>query len=201
MVETTLTKPITMDDLLERLAIDKRVEVVNGMFKESDPMTAGYLHLHIVGNLSDALKPHIRKHNLGLFGSDGLTCVLHVDDDGVRTTRIPDTFFLKTENIPAGWNIAKPLPTAPDLAIEVVSPNEKPDDLQAKIDDYLIYGTSEVWVLYPTNKTLYRYRAEELSVVRIYREGETFQTEDLLSDLVINIDDLFRVELPHQSNG
>jgi Uma2 family endonuclease len=41
------------------------------------------------------------------------------------------------------------IPFAPDLAIEVVSPNDDAEELEKKIGEYLKYGTRMVWVFYP----------------------------------------------------
>jgi len=70
------------------------------------------------------------------------------------TVRAPDVSFVSRERIPADgvpegfWNIA------PDLAVEVISPSEQPDDVQDNVIDYLAVGTRIVWVIYPLTKTL-----------------------------------------------
>ena len=41
---------------------------------------------------------------------------------------------------------------APDLAIEIVSPNDTATEIQDKVQDYLNYGTRLIWVVYPRQK-------------------------------------------------
>ena len=47
-----------------------------------------------------------------------------------------------------------PIPGAPDLAIEVISPTERASESHDKVLAYLRNGTSEVWQLYPKSQTL-----------------------------------------------
>jgi len=194
MAEPVRIKGITLEDLMEKLVEDKRVEVVDGEFKESDPMTAGYLHLHIVGNIFRQIDPYIRRNRLGIFGGDGLTCVLHTSSEGVRTSRIPDLVYIHKDRIPKSWDIKKPFPGAPNLAVEVVSPNEKSEETQRKIDDYLTYGTDEVWVLYPETKVVHRYEAAQRDVIRILQEADTLQTP-LFPELELPIAAFFAIDL------
>ncbi len=61
----------------------------------------------------------------------------------------------------------------PDLAVEVVSPNDSAEDLEEKLDDYRTAGVPLIWVIYP-----------ELRKVKIFRQdgpaGE-LREDDVLS--------------------
>lgn len=184
---------ISEEELLRQLAIDKRVEVVDGKFVESDPMTAGFLHLHIIGNISDLFKPFAKKNKLGYFGSDGLTFYLHVTSAGIRTSRIPDSFFIKKENLPDKWDMSKPYDGAPDLAIEVASPGQSPDELHVRVNDYMRYGSSQVWILYPESKTVHQYTTAK--TIRIYDIEDTLQVDEFFPELVVNVGDFFKTDL------
>jgi Uma2 family endonuclease len=43
---------------------------------------------------------------------------------------------------------------APDLAVEVVSPNDRANDVQEKVGEYLAAGTRLVWVLWPRSRSV-----------------------------------------------
>ena len=45
-----------------------------------------------------------------------------------------------------------PLPSAPELCIEVVSPSNSTKELGEKTDAYLAAGAHEVWIVYPQSK-------------------------------------------------
>jgi Uma2 family endonuclease len=47
-----------------------------------------------------------------------------------------------------------PIPGAPDIAIEVISPSERAAVSYAKVRTYLRNGTSEVWQVYPDSRTV-----------------------------------------------
>jgi Uma2 family endonuclease len=194
MSNQTTTTPITLDDLLQRLAEDSRVEVVDGIFRESNPMTAGYLHLHIISNIYRLLLKPIESQKLGLIGPDGLTCVLHTTEEGIQTTQIPDVVYIARESIPSDWDREKPFPGAPTLAVEVLSPSERPQTIQSKIEDYLTHGTREVWVVYPENRKVYQYRQAERNLAYIYQSGQTFSPDALFPGVVLAVDDFFQVD-------
>ena len=60
----------------------------------------------------------------------------------------PDVCLLLPTNRSTGWDRI-PIPGAPDLAIEVISPSERTTESQAKVQAYLRDGVSEVWQIYP----------------------------------------------------
>ena len=76
---------------------------------------------------------------------------------GPDTVRRPDIcFFLKARL--AGVDIDQvPIPLAPDLVIEIVSRNDRADDLLLKVFQYLEAGTQAVWLMYPNTRLAYRY--------------------------------------------
>ncbi len=51
-----------------------------------------------------------------------------------------------------------PVPGAPDIAVEVISPTERAVDSQAKVQAYLRYGTQEVWQVFPRSRTVMIHR-------------------------------------------
>ena len=46
---------------------------------------------------------------------------------------------------------------APDLAVEVISPNDLAKDLDEKLEDYLRAGVKLIWVINPETRTLQVY--------------------------------------------
>ena len=75
---------------------------------------------------------------------------------GPDTVRAPDIAFIRTDRIPAK---ARGFVTGPpDLAIEVLSPDDSPGDVRAKVDEYLARGVALVVVIDPDQKTATTYR-------------------------------------------
>ncbi|MGA3074710.1 MAG: Uma2 family endonuclease [Bryobacteraceae bacterium] len=53
-----------------------------------------------------------------------------------------------------------PIPGAPDIAIEVISPSERASESHDKVLAYLRNGTTEVWQVYPKSRTVQIHRGE-----------------------------------------
>jgi Uma2 family endonuclease len=64
----------------------------------------------------------------------------------------PDAAFVRQERVGAAGRVAGYWVGPPDLAVEVVSPNDRPTDLAAKIATWLAYGTRMVLVIYPDER-------------------------------------------------
>ena len=52
---------------------------------------------------------------------------------------------------------------APELAIEAVSPGNDAAELEIKVNQYLTYGSQEVWVVYPRTRAVWIHRTGGLA--------------------------------------
>jgi Uma2 family endonuclease len=85
-----------------------------------------------------------------------------------------------------------PIPGAPDLAIEVISPSERTSERtsesRAKVDAYLRYGVAEVWQIYPDSRVLEIYKGEKgRSTVSV----DQHVTTDLLPGFSVTLSSFF----------
>ena len=76
-----------------------------------------------------------------------------------RQVRKPDASFIRIDRLPAGEEPEGHCPIAPDLAVEVVSPNDLYSEVEEKVDDYLAAGVRLVWVIDPPTRTAHVHRA------------------------------------------
>jgi Uma2 family endonuclease len=135
-----------------------------------------YFHNDIRDELNARLRAFVKGRKLGGVTSE--TDVLLAGD----TVRRPDVAFVSSERLRAMDLHKVPLPVAPDLVIEIVSENDRADDLLFKVRQYLTAGTSAVWLFYPKTRLAYRYVPERLEPeVRSADAGHTFDEPDLLS--------------------
>lgn len=192
-----VTKPITAtsyvtEEELMALPSDARVEVVDGEFVEMSPV--GEQHHMVVGNLHDILKPHAKRLRLGLVYVDGLIFILRPEERGLRSARIPDLSFVRKEKLPANRDIRRPLRIAPTLAVEVISPDEDPEEILKKVREYLDAGTEQVWLLFPVTRELHVYRRNS-DTITTYRYGnDVMDVGDLFPGLTIALADVFAVD-------
>jgi Uma2 family endonuclease len=158
----------SLDDLL---ATDIRVEIINGEMIEM--AAAGVLHQIIAGNIYYPLETINRQHQLGFVSMDGLTYLMYSNPGSLRYSFVPDVAFIRAENIPADFDITRPYPGIPDLAVEVVSPHDKAVEVQQKVQTYLDKGTEQVWVVYPeqNSPSVHQY-IQGSSTIRVYQKPE-----------------------------
>lgn len=139
---------ITAEQLLELPEVPgKRFELYRGELVEVP--FAGVLHSAIVGIVCKLLAA-AAEHGGYVFG-DGLGYILARRPDVVRG---PDVSYVTADRLlqvglPAGF-----WPGAPDLAVEIVSPNDRATEIRAKTRDYLDAGTQLVWVLWPDTRSV-----------------------------------------------
>ncbi len=99
---------------------------------------------------------------------------------GNSTVRRPDVAFIRAKRI-AGIDLEQiPLP-APDLAIEIVSKNDRADDLMDKVFQYLEAGATAVWLMYPRRGVAHRYTPGRVDPeVRTTAAGDVFEEPSLM---------------------
>jgi Uma2 family endonuclease len=73
--------------------------------------------------------------------------------------RGPDVSYISAARLPPDRVPIAFIPIAPDLAVEVLSPGDRPGDLDERIADYLGAGTRLVWVVDPRNAQVAVHRA------------------------------------------
>lgn len=102
----------------------------------------------------------------------------------------PDVTFATHERraVP-GRNQRKFLWTAPDLAIEVLSPEQDAGEFADKLLFYLLHGVRMVWVVNPWERTVRVYRPGEDS--RLLGPGDVLDGGDVLPGFSVPIDEIF----------
>lgn len=177
------------EDYLLSLNADKWYEVVDGELIEGVEM-GELTHVIVIDNLFSPLRPFVRQHKLGRVHTDSLTYILHVNEEGIENAHIPDLSFIRRGRIPTDFDKSRAFPGAPDLAVEVVSPTNRPGELMRRVSDYLRFGSEQAWVLYEMRKELHQYFADS-TPPRMYKAEDILTPETLFPGLSIKIADLF----------
>lgn len=103
---------------------------------------------------------------------------------------LPDVTFATHERRAApGRNERKFLWTAPDLAIEVLSPDQPAARFADKLHFYLLHGVRLVWVVDPDSRAIWVFRPGEDA--QILRSGDTLDGGDVLPGFSASIDTIF----------
>lgn len=163
---------VTADELLHMSFPDKRVELVRGVLVVREP--PGYEHGEITARLAKILGNYADAHEQGdvLAGDAGFKLAKNPD-----TVRGPDLAFVRRDRAP------DPAPRgfadfAPDLAVEVLSPGDRPGEVLAKVGDWLNAGTRLVWVIDPARRRARVYRQDGSEA--IVAEDTPLDGEDVL---------------------
>ncbi len=172
---TTEKTLLSLDDLMA-MGSDARVEIIDGELIEM--VAAGVIHAMIGGKIVTVFNKHLELHPIGAVMQDGATFLMFSSARGLKNSFVPDVSFIRNENVPPGWNPEKPHPGAPDLAVEIVSPTDDPEEVQWKRRTYLQKGTQQVWLVYFRLREVHQYTAEG---VKIYSQpDEQIDVEALL---------------------
>lgn len=166
----------SLDDLLA-MGEDARVEIIGGELIEMS--AAGFRHQIIANNINFILQPYVRQHDIGIVLPDGMTYLMNSPTKTLEDSFVPDVSLLLKENVSADWDIDKPHPSVPDLAIEIISPSDDPDRVQRKRRTYLEKGTQQVWLVYPKTQEVHQYTSAEPNTSRIYKDEQSMDADTL----------------------
>jgi len=163
---------MTAEEMLRLNLSDKRTELVRGVLVVREP--AGYHHGDVAARLLVAIANHVNANGLGrVFAAEtGFTLTRNPD-----TVRAPDVAYISAARLP------DPPPRefaelAPDLAVEVLSPDDRPGEVLAKVADWLSAGARLVWVVDPMRVIARVYRAD--GTESMVDETGALQGEDVL---------------------
>ena len=146
----TLVSAGDLPALSSRLAAEgKRTELVRGDLVVMAP--AGGRHGHIANAIAYRLTEFTRARQAGMVFAAETGFLLRRDPD---TVRAPDVSFVAYGRLPEDEPPSGYMELAPDLAVEVVSPNDSPAAIRDKVQDWLEAGTQLVWVVYPDSRSV-----------------------------------------------
>jgi Uma2 family endonuclease len=168
---------------LESLPDDSyRHELVAGVIV-AEPLPT-HRHDRARWRLERLLRAHVEAGRLGeVFGEAGY--LLARDPDTVRG---PDLSFVSRERL-SSFDDARFFPGAPDLAVEILSPSNRPGEVHAKVADYLAAGARVVWVVDPKRKLVTTYR--ELLAPQRLESTEILEGGDVIPGLTIPLHSIF----------
>lgn len=146
MAPETLT-PVTVEAFWHMAHDLPRSELVAGQVIELVP--PGIRHGRLVVTLCRRLDEHVAKLKLGIVVTDA-GFVLSKDP---ATVRGPDIAVILAPRVPSPLPV-KFFPGPPDLGVEILSPDDRPGEVAAKVADYLRAGTQAIWVVDPETQTI-----------------------------------------------
>ena len=177
----TVTKLLTADEY-SALPSSQWSELIDGVVIEMSPPGGGRSQRQ--ANVISLLR---RAQVAGVGQALGeLGCILRRKPD---TVRAPDAAFIRKERVPASGLPESYWIGAPDLAVEIVSPNDRPGEIQTKIREWIDAGARQVWILYGESRTVHVVRSLQDRV--ILSADELLEGGDAVPGFSCRVSELF----------
>ena len=184
-----MTVPVTVDNY-EAVANspkygDRPVEVIKGRIVVMPHRTAGYGELLL--NIAAVLGNFVEQHSMGRVAAGGVAILLERNESEGDTIRGVDIAYFSHAKAP------EPLPyrvldLVPDLAIQVMSPDDPFMPVRNKVRQLLGIGCPQVWIVVPDDREVDVHSAAGIST---YGEGDTINAGDALPGFEIAVADIF----------
>jgi Uma2 family endonuclease len=183
--------PMTVDDLL-KLDDDRWMyELVEGRLVRM-PLSGGEAS-RISLRLGAALLAFVEAHDLGaVTGADAEYDLTQPGDAG-ETALAPDAAFVRAERVPPrdSAEYARAWHLAPDLVVEVASPNQYRPEMAAKAERDLAAGSRLVWVVWPKYQQVDVWRPGAARPVATLDIGDALDGQDVLPGFTFPLARLF----------
>jgi Uma2 family endonuclease len=177
------TERLITAEELERMPSSERYELVEGRLVPTSPVNAD--HGRVVAQLAYLLKAHLKRRPTGIAVVEtGFT--LSSDPDTVRG---PDVSFLRHERAPAPGTRGFPK-IAPDAVFEVLSPDDRPGEVGAKLTQYLGSGVRLVLVVDPRDRTVTVHRSGTQPVT-LRDDGEVLDMGAAIPGFTCTVGEIF----------
>jgi Uma2 family endonuclease len=184
MTSTASTERLITGEELARMPEIGRSELVEGRIVRTSP--TGFEHGGVELEIGVVLRTFVARSKLGR---------VLVGEVGVYTRRNPDTvrgadvLFISNERYARASKDKPFLDVAPELVVEVLSPDDRPGEVTRKITEYFDAGVLRVWIADPSRRTLRVHRSPgeslELGV------QDTLTGDDLLPGFAVLVSELF----------
>lgn len=159
---------------------DRHFELIDGEIIEK---VGSFIPSEIAITVATFIKLYLREHRIGyVTGADGSYALSEENEF------IPDVAYISKERMPE--KPKREATVAPDLAVEVKSPNDRVRALRRKAERYLELGTKIVWLIFPESKTVEVYSVSEEDV-QTFKIGDTLTGGDVLPDFTLAVKDIF----------
>jgi Uma2 family endonuclease len=139
-------KLMTVDDYFKTPETVTPMELVYGVMRVADAPTPR--HQSAVLALCLALDRHVRARQLGRVWLSPLDVVLSGRDSLIVQ---PDLCFISNER---AWIVADRVRGAPDIVVEVLSPNPRIGSTEERVGWFATYGVRECWLVHQNQRQI-----------------------------------------------
>lgn len=159
-------------------------ELIEGRIALMSP--TGDEHAGYESNFDEHLKAYVRRTKSGRVRVGEIGIYIRRNPDTVRAA---DVAFISNERYARREKKSGYLDVAPELVVEIMSPDDRWNDVTQKLREYFAIGVRLVWVADPSTRTVYAYRS--LTDVREFSQADTLTGDDVLPGFSVPVADLF----------
>lgn len=181
---TVEQKLMTAEELLCMPDDGMRHELVQGELRTMPP--GGWGQGKQSSRLDRSLGNYVEAHGLGEVATNEPGFLLTRDPDTVRS---PDVAFVRAERLLEADPERGYYPGVPDLAVEVISPNDLYTDVDEKVAEWLEHGTRLVFVVNPRRRTVAVHRPGR--DVRMLNVNDALDGEDVVPGWTLPVREIF----------
>ncbi len=171
---------ITAEQLLRPPYSERACELLAGQVEDVTP--ASWRHGAVAGRIHGELYVWAKAHGGHVVGAETGFVVRRNPD----TVRAPDVAFVRAGRAVHASTFVE---GAPDLAVEVLSPDARAGATARMVRDYLVGGAAEAWVVDPENGTVTVHTPPNRAVV--LGPGDVLRGGELLPGFALGLDELF----------
>ncbi len=186
-VSTVRKKKISFEEFLTKFD-GKHAEWIDGEVVEF--MSASYKHQDLSDFLVSVLRVFVEENDLGVIVTAPMT--IKLNDRG----REPDLFFVaknRLENLKKNY-----FDGAPDLIIEIISPESRGRDRGDKFYEYETAGVQEYWIIdYEREKVEFYNLDKDGYFQMVYADENNIFHSKVLPNLLLNVSWLWQEKLPN----
>src|SRR5258706_7037391 len=173
---------MTGDELFRRPDLGP-CELVRGRIVALSP--TGFGHGAVEAKLTTRLTNYAEAAGRGEVVNGEVGIFIRRDPDTVRAA---DILFISHDRLVRSSSSSY-LDVAPELVVEVLSPDDRWTDVTEKLEDYFSAGIHSVWVLVPKLRRGLIYRS--LTEVTQLNVGQVLTDEEILPGFSVPVADLF----------
>ena len=186
-ISTVRKKKISFEEFLTKFD-GKHAEWIDGEVIEF--MSASYKHQDLSDFLGAVLRVFVEEKDLGIIVTAPMT--IRLSDRG----REPDLFFVaknRLDSLKKNY-----FDGAPDLIIEIISPESRGRDRGDKFYEYEIAGVREYWIIDYEREKVEFYNLEKDGFFQmVYADENNIFHSQVLSNLRLNVAWLWQEKLPN----
>ena len=182
MTTPTKHRITTAEELFSMPDDGYRYELVRGELRQRQ--LAGGEEGFISSDVAGSLGLYVKSEGLGkTYIATGF--IIETDPDHVRA---PNVAFVRRERVKAIGRTTFYWPEAPDLAVEVISPNDQYSEVNEKVADWLAAGTRMVVVANPRNRTVNVHTPDNTIALEM---GDTLDGGDVVPGWQMPLSEIF----------